>query len=93
MARHHSRSRSLTISCVPRQGCVYHKMVNATRHRIGVGAGTAEGAPQGEVYGMWFDPGFGYHVDFTKGIATGNQPESIYAVMSGKNYNGGCCFE
>jgi hypothetical protein len=37
-----------------------------------------------------FDPGFGYHVDNTTGIATGNDPESIYAVMSGKNFNGGC---
>lgn len=27
-----------------------------------------------------FDPGFGYHVDKTKNIAQGNQPESIYAV-------------
>ena len=33
------------------------------------------------MYGMWFDPGFGYHVDDTKGIATGNDPETIYAVM------------
>jgi hypothetical protein len=45
------------------------------------------------VYGMWFDPGYGYHVDKTKGIATGNDPESIYAVMSGTHYNGGCCFD
>jgi hypothetical protein len=42
---------------------------------------------------MWFDPGFGYHVDQTKGIATGNAPESIFAVMSGTHYNGGCCFD
>lgn len=40
-----------------------------------------------------FDPGFGYHVDKTTGIATGNDPESIYAVMSGTHYNGGCCFD
>ena len=40
-----------------------------------------------------FDPGYGYHVDNTKGIAKGNEPESIYAVMSGTHYNGGCCFE
>ena len=33
------------------------------------------------------------NVDRTRGIATGNGPDSIYAVMSGKNYNGGCCFE
>ena len=31
------------ISCVPGQGCVYHKMVNASRHKIGVQGG-------GEVY-------------------------------------------
>ena len=63
-----------------------HKLINASRHSITVGK---EKTP---VYGMWFDPGFGYHVDQTTGIATGNDPESIYAVMSGKNYNGGCCF-
>lgn len=44
-------------------------------------------------YGMWFEPGFGMHVDNTSGVATGNDPESIYAVMSGKNFNGKCCFD
>ena len=63
-----------------------HKLVNASRHPITVAGGT-------KVYGMWFDPGFGYHVDDTRGIATGNDPESIYAVMSGTHYNGGCCFD
>ena len=61
-------------------------MVNASRHKISVGKGT-------EVYGMWFDAGHGYHVDFTQGIAKGNDPESIYAVMSGTHYNGKCCFD
>ena len=64
-----------------------HKLVNASQHKITVGSG---GTP---VYGMWFDPGYGYHVDNTTGVATGNDPESIYAVMSGDHYNGGCCFE
>jgi hypothetical protein len=41
---------------------------------------------------MWFDQGYGYHVDNTTGIATGNDPESIYAVMSGTHFNQGCCF-
>lgn len=60
-----------------------HKLVNASQHPISVNKGV-------QVYGMWFDPGFGYHVDKTKGIATGNDPESIYAVFSGKagRYNG-----
>ena len=64
-----------------------HRLVNASQHKITVGA---EHTP---VYGMWFDPGYGYHVDNTTGIATGNDPESIYAVMSGTHYNGGCCFD
>jgi len=65
-----------------------HKLVNASRHPIMVGDGI-------QVYGMWFDPGYGYHVDFTKGIAKGNEPESIYAVMSGsrKQLGKGCCFD
>ena len=74
------------ISCVPGQGCVYHEMVNASKHKIAVRGGT-------EVYGMWFDPGHGYNVDVTTGIAKGNEPESIYAVMSGTHYNGECCFD
>ena len=46
-----------------------------------------------------FDPGFGYHVDNTRGIAKGNDPQSIYAVMSGSRHTGagaahkGCCFD
>ncbi len=59
--------------------------MNASQHPI-----TAGGVP---VYGMWFDPGYGYHVDQTKNVATGNEPESIYAVFSGKHFNGGCCFD
>jgi hypothetical protein len=74
------------ISCVPGQGCVYHKMVNASRHKIGVRGG-------GEVFGMWLDPGYGYDVDVTNGVAKGNEPESLYAVMSGTHYNGECCFD
>jgi hypothetical protein len=63
-----------------------HKLVNASKHKIIVANHTL-------VYGMWFDPGYGYHVDKTTGIPTGNDPESIYAVMSGTHYNGGCCFD
>ena len=40
---------------------------------------------------MWFGQGFGYHVDNTTGIATGNEAESIYAVMSGTHINEGRC--
>ena len=62
-----------------------HKLVNASRHKIMAGGKT--------VYGMYFDPGFGMHVDNTTGVATGNDPESMYAVMSGTHYNGECCFD
>eukprot|EP00039_Didymoeca_costata_P020383 m.341067 g.341067 ORF g.341067 m.341067 type:complete len:351 (+) comp19778_c0_seq1:22-1074(+) len=73
------------ISCVPHQGCTYHQLVNASKHRIGV-TGT-------ELYGMWFDEGHGYNIDVTNGVAKGNEPESLYAVMSGTHYNGACCFD
>ena len=65
---------------------VVHKMVNASKHKISVTGGV-------EAYGMWFDPGHGYHVDYTSGVAKGNDPESIYAVMSGTHFNGRCCFD
>ena len=60
-----------------------HKLVNASQHKITV----AGGVP---VYGMYFDPGYGYHTDNTTGIATGNEEESIFAVMSGTHFNGRC---
>ena len=58
-----------------------HGLVNASRHPITVGDNVG-------VYGMWFDPGYGYHVDNTRGIAKGNEPQSIYAVMSGSRHTG-----
>ena len=61
-----------------------HKLVNASQHPIQI-SGV-------DVYGMWFDPGFGYHVDKTVGVAQGNEPESIYAVLSGTHFNGGCAY-
>eukprot|EP00912_Choanoflagellata_sp_UC4_P002164 UC4_evm3s1370 len=59
---------------------VVHKMVNGVRDG-------------NQAYGMWFDPGHGYHNDFTTAIPKGNTPESIFAVMSGKRFNGKCCFD
>lgn len=51
-----------------------HKLVNASLHKLTVGNNIP-------VYGMWFDPGFGYHVDQTKNIATGNDPEvQLHAI-------------
>eukprot|EP00966_Prymnesium_polylepis_P181375 4201039-Prymnesium_polylepis.1 len=64
-----------------------HKLVDANRHQVTMGPARVP------VYGMYFDAGYGYHVDETTGIATGNDPESIYAVMSGSRYNDQCCFD
>ena len=35
---------------------------------------------------LWLEPQ-------SSGIPKGNDPESIYAVMSGTHFNGGCCFD
>lgn len=43
------------------------------------------------VYGARFDPGMGYRNDHTVGLAVGEEPESMYAVMGGNHYNDVCC--
>ena len=52
------------------------------------------------VYGVYttgsFDTavgGVGYRNNKTTGVATGDQPEGIYAVVDGKHYNQWCCFD
>lgn len=52
------------------------------------------------VYGVYttgsFDTavgGVGYRNNQTSGVATGDQPEGIYAVIDGKHYNEWCCFD
>ena len=32
-------------------------------------------------------------MDNTSGVAKGDQPETIYMVLSGQHFNGGCCFD
>jgi len=59
--------------------------VDAKHHKITVG-----GLP---VYGAYFESGMGYRNDQTKGVATGNDPETLYMVTSGTHYNGACCFD
>jgi len=46
-----------------------------------------------EVYGIYIDAGMGYRNDKTSGVATGDQPEAIYMVTSGKHFNNACCFD
>ena len=59
--------------------------MNATKHKLTVG-----GNP---VYGAYFEGGMGYRCDSTWGVATGNEPETMYMVTAGKHYNNGCCFD
>ena len=46
-----------------------------------------------EAYGVYVAPGTGYRNNHTNGIATGDQPEGMYAVLDGTHFNGGCCFD
>jgi hypothetical protein len=52
------------------------------------------------VYGVYTTSNFdntvgavGYRNDSTKGVATGDDPEAMYMVASGKHYNQWCCFD
>ncbi|MER6982121.1 alpha-L-arabinofuranosidase B [Streptomyces carpinensis] len=46
-----------------------------------------------KAYGVFIAPGTGYRDNNTTGIATGDQPEGMYAILDGSRYNGGCCFD
>jgi hypothetical protein len=46
-----------------------------------------------KAYGVYIAAGNGYRDNSTSGIATGDNPEGMYAVFDGTHYNGGCCFD
>jgi hypothetical protein len=46
-----------------------------------------------KAYGVFIAPGTGYRNNKTNGVATGDQPEGIYAVVDGKHYSQWCCFD
>ncbi|HEY7485864.1 MAG TPA: arabinofuranosidase catalytic domain-containing protein [Streptosporangiaceae bacterium] len=46
-----------------------------------------------KAYGVFVAPGTGYRNNRTSGIATGDQPEGMYAIFDGTHFNGGCCFD
>ena len=54
--------------------------MDASKHKIYVGSDSTA------VYGMYFDPGMGYNNNRTTGVPTGDNPETIYAVMTGKRF-------
>ena len=59
--------------------------VNATRLPTLVGGH--------RVYAAYFERGDGYRNDCTSGVATGDDPETIYMVTNSKHFDGGCCFD
>jgi hypothetical protein len=63
----------------------YDNLANATAAPTTVGGHKA--------YGVFVAPGTGYRNNHTSGIATGDNPEGMYAVLDGTHYNGGCCFD
>ncbi|MEW2122002.1 alpha-L-arabinofuranosidase B [Streptomyces sp. NPDC005474] len=60
-------------------------LANATAAPVTVGGHKA--------YGVYVAPGTGYRNNNTNGIATGDQPEGMYAIFDGTHFNGGCCFD
>jgi non-reducing end alpha-L-arabinofuranosidase len=63
----------------------YDNLANATAAPIIIHGNKA--------YGVYVSPGTGYRNNNTNGVATGDQPEGIYAVVDGKHYNQWCCFD
>ena len=63
----------------------YDNLADATAAPITVGGHKA--------YGVYVSPGVGYRNNNTSGIATGDEPEGMYAVFDGTHYNNGCCFD
>ena len=63
----------------------YDNLANAVAAPITVGGHKA--------YGVFVAPGTGYRNNATNGVAKGDQPEGMYAVLDGTHYNGGCCFD
>jgi len=61
------------------------KGVNASKIKVTVGGHA--------VYGAYFEGGMGYRNDKTSGVATGEDPESLYMVVDGRHYNSRCCFD
>ncbi|MFJ4503255.1 alpha-L-arabinofuranosidase B [Streptomyces sp. NPDC088864] len=46
-----------------------------------------------KAYGVYVAAGTGYRNNNTRGIAVGDQPEGMYAVLDGSHFGGGCCFD
>ncbi len=69
--------------------------VNATREPLSLGGRRVYGAlfEQAPLAGAPKEVGVGYRRDNTSGVATGDEPESLYMVTSGTRFNDACCFD
>jgi hypothetical protein len=63
----------------------FDNLANATAAPITINGNKA--------YGVFVAPGTGYRNNTTNGIARGDQPEGMYAIVDGTHFNGGCCFD
>jgi non-reducing end alpha-L-arabinofuranosidase len=63
----------------------FDNLANATAAPISLNGNKA--------YGVFVAPGTGYRNNSTNGVATGDQPEGMYAIVDGTHFNGGCCFD
>jgi hypothetical protein len=63
----------------------FDNLANATAAPITVNGSRA--------YGVFVAPGTGYRNNNTNGVASGDQPEGMYAIFDGTHFNGGCCFD
>ena len=75
------------LTTAPPGGACRHSLpgTNATKEKL-----TLNGAA---VYAAYFEGGMGYRKLKADGVATGDDPESMYMVTSGTHVNGGCCFD
>ncbi|WP_426502361.1 arabinofuranosidase catalytic domain-containing protein [Dactylosporangium sp. McL0621] len=63
----------------------YDNLANATAAPLTIAGHKA--------YGVYVAAGTGYRNNNTNGVATGDQPEGMYAIFDGTHFNGGCCFD
>ena len=80
--------RGNDLDTAPAGGACHHELtpVNASRLPATIGGN--------RIYGMFFEGnGQGYRRDDTSGVATGEGAETMYYVVDGTHFNGGCCFD
>ena len=75
------------LALAPPGGAAPHADAGVNASRAPLIAGGAK------VYAAYFEGGMGYRRENTSGVATADEPETMYMVTAGDHYNGGCCFD